>query len=164
MFLYQTARSLILDAPHNRNLCDKIYGLSKCFSSADIYYEVQMPDVWFFDHPQGSVMGRASYANYFSFSQGCTVGNNKGMYPKFGEHVSMMSNAKVLGRCEIGHHVIFTANSYVIARDIPPYSIVFGMEPNLVIRSIKPEKFDELTRSIFFAENTDNGQRCRNAE
>lgn len=153
MFLYQMAYEIKRVFPENTDLCDKIYGISKCFSSADIFYEAKMPEIWFFDHPQGSVMGRAEYSNFFSFTQGCTVGNNKGIYPKFGEHVSMMSGSKVLGNCCIGDHVIFAANSYIIDQDIPPYSIVFGSGRDAVIHPISLEKFNMLTNSIFIENN-----------
>ena len=149
MFLYQMAHILNKQSESNRDLCDKIYGISKCISSADIYYEVEMPEIWFFDHPQGSVLGRAEYSDYFTFSQGCTVGNNKGKYPHLGRHVSMMSGSKILGDCTIGDHVIMSANSYIIDTDIPPYSIVFGSSPNPIIHSITPEKFHSLTEMMF---------------
>lgn len=147
MFLYTMANQLSKDG--NTDICDMIYGLSKMVSSADIFYGVEMPRIWFFDHPQGSVLGRAEYSDFFTFSQGCTVGNNKGYYPVFGKHVSMLSNSKVLGNCHIGHHVIFAANTYVIDTDIPPYSIVFGTAPDYTIKQITPEKFNELTGSMF---------------
>ena len=147
MFLYMMANELSKNG--NTDLCDMIYGLSKMASSADIFYGVEMPRIWFFDHPQGSVMGRAEYNDYFTFSQGCTVGNNKGKFPVFGKHVSMLSNSKVLGDCHIGDHVIFSANTYVIDTDIPPYSIVFGTAPNNIVKQITPDKFNELIGSMF---------------
>lgn len=147
MFLYTIANELSKNG--NTDLCDMIYGLSKMTSSADIFYGVEMPRIWFFDHPQGSVMGRAGYNDYFTFSQGCTVGNNKGMFPVFGKHVSMLSNSKVLGNCHVGDHVIFAANTYVIDTDIPSYSIVFGTAPNNNIKQITPVKFNELIGSMF---------------
>ena len=119
MFLYQMARTLFLLSPENRELCDQIYGISKMISSADLYYEVEMPAIWTFDHPQGSVMGRARYSNYFSFDQACTVGNNKGVYPTIGEYVAMKSGSKILGNSHVGDHVIMAANSYIIDTDIP---------------------------------------------
>lgn len=131
------------------DLCDKIYGISKIISSADIFYEVQMPDIWFFDHPQGSVMGRAKYGNFFTFSQGCTVGGNKDMYPNIGEHVSMMSCSQILGKCDVGDHVILAANSCIIDESVPSYSIVFGATPNIIIHNISDKKFDMLTNSMF---------------
>lgn len=149
MFLYQIAHQIKLDSNDNTDLCDKIYGISKCFSSADIFYEVNMPNIWFFDHPQGSVMGRALYSDFFSFSQGCTVGNNRGKYPSFDKHVTMMSGSKVLGNCRIGNHVIIAANAYVIDRDIPSYTIVFGEGGGQQLHRISPEKFNELTGSMF---------------
>lgn len=149
MFLYLMSRET--SKYKGCELDDKIYGLSKIVSSADIFYGVEMPEIWFFDHPHGSVLGRAKYSNYFSFSQGCTVGNNRGMFPEFGEHVSMLSNSKVLGNCKIGDHVVFAANSYIIDQDIPAYSIVFGMAPKTTIKNITQEKFEEITGSMFIS-------------
>lgn len=149
MFLYEMAHSIYKTDPEHTDLCDMIYGISKCFSSADIFYGVNMPTIWFFDHPQGSVLGRAEYGNFFTFSQGCTVGNNKGAYPSIGEHVSMMSGSKILGKCCIGDHVILAANSFVMDRDIPSFSIVFGEGKDIYIKSIDQDKFNELTASFF---------------
>lgn len=149
MFLYIMSRELYLKYQNVDQLCSKIYGLLKTVSSSDIFYQVSMPKIWFFDHPQGSVLGRADYADFFSFSQGCTVGNNKGKYPRFGEHVSMLSNSKILGDCLIGDHVIVSANCYIKDTNIPSYSIVFGSSPNLVIKPVSNEKFNELVGSMF---------------
>lgn len=100
----------------------------------DLYYQVEMPEVFFFDHPVGTVMGRGEYSDFFVFSQGCTVGNNHGLYPKFENYVSMMSNSKILGNCKIGHHVIIAANAYIKDMDIPEYSLVFGQYPDCIIK------------------------------
>ena len=93
-----------------------------------------MPDVFHLDHPVGSVLGRAAYQNGFTFSQNCTVGNNKGVFPIFGRNVRLFSGAKVLGSCVVGDDVDFAANSYVKDVDIPSGSIVFGESPNIVIK------------------------------
>ncbi len=147
MFLYYMSREVYKN--NDIILADKIYGLLKLISSSDIFYCVEMPQIWFFDHPQGSVMGRAEYSDFFMFEQGCTVGNNKGIYPKLSYHVIMLSGSKVLGNCNIGDHVIFSANCYVVDRDIESYSMVFGSGRDIVIKSISPSKFDELTSHIF---------------
>lgn len=147
VFLYIMANEL--SKKSNTDICDMIYGLNKMVSSADIFYGVEMPKIWFCDHPQGSVMGRAKYSDFFTFSQGCTVGNNKGIYPVFDEHVTMFSNSKVIGNSHIGDHVIFSANSYVIDMDIPSYSIVFDAAPHNIVKQITAEKFNELTSSMF---------------
>ena len=149
MFLYRTAHELRENSVKNIDLCDKIYGISKIFSSADIYYEVNMPNIWFCDHPQGSVMGRALYSDFFTFSQGCTVGNNKGRFPIIGKHVSMLSNSKILGNCTIGDYVILAANTYILDRDIPAFSLVFGSSPDITIKPMTLEKFNEITGTMF---------------
>lgn len=118
-----------------RSVCDKIYALNKALSSADLYYEVALPEVFTFDHPLGTVMGRADYGNYLTFSQGVTVGNNHGVYPRFGDRVFLMSNSKVIGDCRIGDDVIVSAGAYVKDEDIPSGAMVFGQSPNLVVKT-----------------------------
>lgn len=88
------------------------------------------------DHPVGSVLGRAKYGDYFEFSQNCTVGNNKGVYPTIGNHVRMKSGAKIVGDCNIGNNVILAANTYVKDTNIEDNSVVFGSSPNLIIKPI----------------------------
>lgn len=100
-----------------------------------------MPAVFYLDHPVGSVLGRAAYGELFSFSQNCTVGNNKGIYPTIGRNVRMMSGAKILGNCHIGDNVMFSANAYIKDVDIPSCSLVFGSDRNLVIKRKEPSYF-----------------------
>lgn len=130
-------------------ICEKLYGLQKALSGADIYYQVELPEVFFFDHPVGSVIGRAEYSNYFDFGQGCTVGNNKGVYPTFGESVFMMSDSKVLGNCRIGDYVIIGANTYVKDQDVPSGSLVFGQSPNLIIKENRLDYVMEHAKTVF---------------
>jgi serine O-acetyltransferase len=109
----------------------------------DLFYEVNLPKVFFLDHPVCSVIGRAVYGELFSFSQNCTVGNNKGVYPTIGRNVRMASGSKVLGDCRIGDNVIISANAYVKDTDIPSCSLVFGSSPNLVLKSRSESYFNE---------------------
>lgn len=94
-------------------------------------------------------MGRAEYSDYFEFSQGCTVGNNNGVYPRFGERVFMMSDSKVIGDCEIGSNVIIGANACVKDQDVPSNALVFGESPNLVIKENRKETVDAYAKGVF---------------
>ena len=147
-FLYFQSNS-IYRADGSCPICDKLYATGKAMSSADLFYQVDLPDVFTFDHPLGSVMGRASYSNYFSFGQGCTVGNNKGIYPSFGESVFMLSDSKVIGDCKIGSDVIVSAGAYVKDANIPSGSIVFGQSPNLVVKTGKRDYVREHAEKVF---------------
>jgi serine O-acetyltransferase len=141
IFLYFLAEALAEVSGVPPTLCDRVYYLNKCLNGLDLFHEVKMPRIFFLDHPVGSVLGRAKYGEYFSFSQNCTVGNNHGHYPVFGENVALKSGAKVVGRSQIGSDVIIAANAYVKDFDVPDGSIVFGMHPNLVIKSMPRDYF-----------------------
>ena len=137
IFLYFLARQVFLENTEHRSLADKIYYLNKALNGLDLYYEIEMPDVFHLDHPLGSVMGRANYGSNFTFAQLCTVGNNKGIFPKIGKNVQMLSGSKILGNCIIGDDVIISANTYIKDTNIPANSLVFGDSPNLVIKQRK---------------------------
>lgn len=132
-----------------RTVCDKVYALNRALNSVDMYYEVELPDVFTFDHPLGTVIGRADYSDFFEFSQGCTVGNNNGIYPKFGQRVFMMSDSKVIGNCHIGNNVIIGANACIKDQDIPSNSLVFGESPNLIIKENRKGAVDTHADGVF---------------
>lgn len=134
IFLYYLSNSIWKSNEISGSICDKIYYLNKMLHSCDLFYEVELPDIFFLDHPLGAVMGRAKFGDYFTFSQGCTIGNNHGIFPVIGEYVTMLSDSKIIGRSHIGNNVVIAANSYVKDQDIPDNSIVFGSSPNLIIK------------------------------
>ena len=121
----------------NQLLADKLYYLNKIMNACDLYHEVELPDFFTLDHPVGSVMGRARYGEGFSFSQNCTVGNNRGIYPTLGQNVQMCANSSIIGDCNIGDNVIIGANSGVKDENVPDNCIVFGYSPNLTIKQKK---------------------------
>lgn len=131
-------------------LADKVYYLNKILHSVDMYYEIELPDIFVLDHPVGSVLGRAEYSDYFSFAQNCTVGNNKGIYPTFEEKVSLLSGSKVIGNSKIESNVIISANSYIKDTNIPKNSIVFGQSPNLTIKGKSSSYFESYFEKMFF--------------
>lgn len=114
-------------------VAEKSYYLNKMMNSVDWFYEVELPDIFFADHPLGCVLGRAKYADRFSVAQGCTVGNNHGIYPEIGENVTMHPMAMIVGKCKIGKNVEIAANAFIKDENVPDHSIVFGKSPDLVI-------------------------------
>ena len=144
MFLYFLSRAF-----KRSQAKDMTYNLLKMVSGADIFHQIELPETFFFDHPVGSVLGRAAYGNHFMFAQGVTVGNNKGAYPTFGDCVCLNSGVKVLGNCHIGDNVIIAANAYVKDRDIPDDSVVFGQDRNLVVKTGCGERNREFFRKVF---------------
>ena len=87
-----------MDLRLRKTIADKVYYLNKIMHSVDIYHEVELPSVFFMEHPVGTVLGRARYSDGFMAYQGCTVGGNKGHYPTLGRNFRMMSGSKILGQ------------------------------------------------------------------
>ncbi len=134
--LYYLSHELYL---RKSNLCDKVYYLNKIMHSVDLFYAIELPQIWSAEHPLGTVMGRAKYSNGFFFYQGCTVGGTKDKdgiihYPVIEENVRLYSNSSILGDCHIGKGAQIGAGAIVKNQDIPEGSVVFGESPNLIIK------------------------------
>ncbi|GAA5495488.1 hypothetical protein Rhal01_01663 [Rubritalea halochordaticola] len=139
IFLYFLSNELYLNREHT--LADKVYFLNKTLNCLDLFYQIELPEVFFLDHPVGSVLGRAKYGNYFTFQQNCTVGGNHGIYPHLGENVRLFAGATVIGNSTLGNNVFVSAGAYIKDQDIPDNTIVFGSSPNLTLISKPTEYF-----------------------
>ena len=137
-FLYYLSHDLYIN---NSSLCDKVYYLNKIMHSVDLFYAIELPEVWSAEHPLGSVMGRAHYSNKFYFLQGCTIGGTgemgKEVYPYMEENVCMYAHSTIVGNCHIGKNVKIGAGALVKNQDIPNNTIVFGQSPNLIFKENK---------------------------
>lgn len=140
IFLYYLSNSIYMESKENSITCDKIYYLNRMLNGCDLFYQVKLPDIFALDHPLGTVIGRGTFKNYFTFAQGCTVGNNKDIFPEFGERVKMLSNSKVLGNSKIGNNVIIAANTFIKDTNIPDNSLVFGSSPQLIIKNYSADE------------------------
>lgn len=132
IMLYLLSREIFFRG--NPLLADRVYYLNKTLNGCDLFYEINLPKYFTLDHPVGSVMGRAQFGNGFSFSQCCTVGNNKGIYPTIGENVRMCANSSIIGNCHVGNNVIIAANSGIKDVNIPDNTIVFGQTPDNILK------------------------------
>lgn len=139
IFLYFLSNTLSSES--HKELADKVYYLNKVMHSVDIYHEVNLPSVFFLEHPVGSVFGRAKYGEKFFAMQNCTVGGNVNKqsgqidYPTIGNNVKMYSGSKIIGKAVIGDNVTIAANTYIKDAEIPDGATVFGQSPNLIIKT-----------------------------
>jgi serine O-acetyltransferase len=139
IFLYFLSRAVWNNG--ETSLADRVYCLNKMMNCCDLFYEVALPEIFYLDHPLGSIMGRASYGNYFVFQQNCTVGGNHGIFPRLGEFVRLFANATVIGDTEIGNNVFISAGVLIKDEKIPDNTIVFGKSPHLILKQRPPEYF-----------------------
>lgn len=148
IFLYYLSNT-IYKAGRSDKLADKIYYLNKILHSVDWFYAVDLPKYWGVEHPLSSVLGRAEYGDGFFFYQGCTVGGNKGKYPKIGKNVILYSNASVLGDSSIGDNVLVATGTTIKDEDIPSNCLVFGQSPNLIIKLKSEEYLKEILSNFW---------------
>ena len=103
----------------------------------DIFYHVVLPDFFTLNHQVGTVLGRATYSDGFSFIQNCTVGENFGKWPTIGQNVCMCAGSSIIGNSIIGDNVMVGANTIIKDEVVPSNVIVFGESPNLIIKKKK---------------------------
>lgn len=126
-FLYFLANSLWQVDPDAR-VCTKLFLLNKALNGIDLYYEIELPPVFFIGHSVGVVLSKARYGNFLVLYQNTTVGRNHGIYPELGEGVVLYPNSAVIGRCNIGPRSYIGQGVSVINRDLPGHSCVFQAE------------------------------------
>ena len=142
MFLYLLARIVAkAGLPRAPQLATKLYLLNKALHGLDVYFEVQLPEVFLFAHPVGTVLGRAEYGNYFVVMQNCTVGNIDNRFPKIGEKVVLCSGSAVLGGCDLGAGACVGAGSLLVNVTIPAQRTVTGRGKEICILSEPSEKW-----------------------
>lgn len=142
MLLYILSRHAFLELK-NDLLATKMYCLNKTLHSIDVFYTTALPSVFKFTHPLGTVLGRASFADYFTVYQGCTVGcMAEQRFPEFSGPITMYANSKILGHCRVGANVLISNGVSVINTDIPDNVIVFGSYPNYVFKKFPFSVFD----------------------
>ena len=126
----------------------KVYYLNKSLHGIDVFYEVELPEIFLFRHCSGTILGRAKYSNYFTVGQNCTVGNNKGVYPEFGEYVAMYNGSMVAGKCNLGTNCHVSAHTFIRNQSVPDNSIVFGKSPDIetkaTSRSVRESFFNPM--------------------
>ena len=125
----------------NIRLATKTFLLNKALHGLDLYYSVQLPEVFLLVHPVGSVIGNAKYGNFFTAYQNCTIGstikNGNYIYPQIGEYVTLFAKSSLIGDVNIGRHSVIGANTFVINSIIPEKTIVTGSFPDLKLQENK---------------------------
>lgn len=85
-------------------------------------------------HPFSSIVNANSIGDFFTVRNNVTIGNNADGTdrPTIGHHVSINSNAVVIGDIYIGDNVIVGAGS-VVTKNVPSNCVVVG-NPAMIIR------------------------------
>lgn len=130
MFLYILGNQSWKDGVESRVL-DKLYLLNKTLHALDVFYEVQLPGVFLFGHPVGSVLGRASYGDYLVVAQNCTVGGIGGVYPVLGKGTVLSGSVNIIGSTILEDDVYVGAGALLVNELVPARSTVVGRSPSI---------------------------------
>lgn len=135
MFLYFLSNSLYRENASLNN-CAKIFLLNKYLHSIDVFYEIELPNIFLFVHPLGTVLGRGKYSDYFMVYQKCNIGSNKDIYPTLGKYVSMHPGSAILGNCHVGNNCRLAVNSLLLDKDLKPNSLYIGNPKKFSIKEV----------------------------
>ena len=134
MFLYILSNQIYREEG-DAAVCEKLFGMNKLLHGIDCFYSINLPSVFLFCHPVGTVLGKARYGDFLLVNQNCTVGSNHDTdYPSIGRNVALYKSASVLGRSHIGDNCKIAADSTVMDQDIPGNSIYAGNRNSFVIK------------------------------
>lgn len=142
-FLSNTVWSRETDAETPTRLCI----VNRALHGIDLFYNVEMPNIFMLAHPLASIIGRGTYADYLVVHQHCTIGQSAqissgGKYPTFLGPTLLYSGVSIIGNCTIGSNVVFGAQTSILNMDIPDNSLVTGRGSDLRVRPNEQSVFE----------------------
>lgn len=125
IFLYFCANSAW---KHHENiaLASQFYLLNRALNAIVIMYDTQLPDIFLLNHAVGSILGKATYGNYFVAYHNTTIGSDDGNAPVVGDRNVLYAGAAILGASRTGSGVTVAANATVLNRTISDDTIAIG--------------------------------------
>ncbi|MFM8249328.1 MAG: hypothetical protein ACKOAE_08775 [Acidimicrobiaceae bacterium] len=141
LILYQVARECFLN--DRLDLAEKIYFLNIATTSADLFFEVDLPLRTGCDHPLGTVIGRADFSSesMLFFNQQCTIGGNfdssgRANYPNIDGLIFLHPKSSLIGDIQCSGVVILGNNAYAKDVGVVKDCLIFGESPNLTIKPL----------------------------
>ncbi|QOT79526.1 hypothetical protein [Cupriavidus basilensis] len=145
-YLYYLANTIWRNEGDAR-ACTRLFLLNKALNGIDLFYEIEMPEVFFIGHSVGIVLAKATYGNYLVLYQNSTVGKNHGAAPVIGDGVVMYPNTAIIGRSHVGNGSVIAQGVSVINRDTPGDCLVYaGNAGDLVCKPVREPAAEEYFR------------------
>jgi len=146
VFLYYLANTAFRQGV--TSLAAKAYALNKALHGLDAFYEVELPDIFAVVHPVGTVLGRATYGDYFCAYQNVGVGADlKNTHPVIGEGVVMYGGSRIIGAVTIGSNCLISAGASILSGAVPDNHVAFGVHPAVTTkptrRNVKRDIFKD---------------------
>lgn len=129
MFLYLLSNTLYKKF-NVEAVATKVFLLNKALFGIDAFYAIDLPEIFMFVHPLGTVLGKAKYSNYLVVYQGVTVGATTQLkYPGFQGATILYSNSSIIGDCVVGNNFILGSKASIINYSVENNKTVVGNYP-----------------------------------
>ena len=125
IFLYYLANSIWRENG-DTSTPTRLFLVNKALNGIDLFYEIEMPKVFFIGHSVGIVLAKATYGEQLVLYQNSTVGRIGLDAPVIGQRVVIYPNCAVIGRSRIADGTVLSQGTSVINRDTESEMIVFG--------------------------------------
>lgn len=145
IYLYYLSHQVWVDT-RDPAVPTRLFLLNKALNGIDLFYEIEMPEIFFIGHSVGIVLAKATYGNHLVLYQNSTVGKNHGVAPVLGDGVILYPNTAVIGRSVIGDRSVLSQGTSVVNAEIPADSLVFGRPGHLDVRVAKRRIIDDFFR------------------
>lgn len=126
-FLYYLANTIWRNE-RDGQAATRLFLLNKALNAIDLFYEIEMPPVFFIGHSVGIVLAKATYGNYLVLYQNSTVGRHLDRIPALGEGVILYPNTAVIGASVLEDGAVVSQGTSVIDSHAPARSIAFATE------------------------------------
>jgi len=131
----------------NVEACTKLFLLNKALNGIDLFYEIDMPDIFFIGHSVGIVLAKAVYSDCLVLYQNSTVGKNAGVAPVMERGVVMYPNTAIIGRATVRANTVISQGVGVVNRDTPGNVMVFQRgNGELIFKELRRDIIGEIFR------------------
>lgn len=126
-FLYFLSRELWV-VERNTEDATRVFLLNKALNGVDLFYEVEMPNIFLIGHTVGMVFAKAQYGEYLISHQGCTVGRDGLNRPELHAGIVLYPNSAIIGKCLVRENTVIAPGVSLINHDTPGNCYVFAGE------------------------------------
>lgn len=127
IYLYYLANT-IWKQERDAAAATRLFLLNKALNAIDLFYEIEMPKVFFIGHSVGIVLAKATYGEHLVLYQNSTVGRHRTDIPVVGEGVIIYPNSAVIGRSRVGDGAVLSQGSRVVNAEVPARTMAFPGE------------------------------------
>ena len=136
-FLYFLSNTIWTDY-HDKQVCDKLLNLQSILHGIFLSYKCEMPNIFLFSHPIGSIIGNAKYSDGLYIGHNVTVNTKSDL--RIGKLCALLPGATICGNEPIGDRVSIGVNVTVYNKKIEDNSVVYNEDGKMKIRPCLKEK------------------------